>query len=109
MKSRRRTRRMLSRLWLTQIATAVIIPSVVAALGYRDWADIPAMILMLVGAGTIAILPYWFMAGRAILNKDEGWAVSDSPASAGRGEAVTPADPAAAAAPASEVSRTNPR
>lgn len=98
---------MLSRLWLTQVATAVIIPSVVAALGHRDWADIPAMILMLVGAGTIAIVPYWFMAGRAILNKDEGWTVPDSPANTGPGEAVTPA--AAPADAASELTRTNPR
>lgn len=76
--SRRRTRRILSWLWLTQVAASIIIPSAFALLGYREWAEIPGRILMLLLSGTIAIVPFWFMAGRALLDKNEGWELPDS-------------------------------
>ncbi|KAM9862573.1 hypothetical protein ACI1US_01568 [Leucobacter sp. BZR 635] len=101
-KSRQRTRRMLFWLWLTQAATSIIIPSVVAALGFRDWSEVPSLILMLVGAGAIAILPYWFMAGRVLLDKNEGWEVPGASSNAAA------SDGGSSAAASSAAPDTNP-
>ncbi|KUF07646.1 hypothetical protein [Leucobacter sp. G161] len=81
-KSRRRVRRLLGWLWVTLVLTSLIAGSLFAITGYRDWSDLPGIVLIPILGGAIGILPYWFMAGRFILTKDEGWELPDSPSAA---------------------------
>lgn len=80
---------MLFGLWLIQAVTSIVLPCVFAAFGYRDWSEVPGLILMLVTAGAIAIIPYWFMAGRELLTKDEGWEIPRSSGNSQPGEAIS--------------------